>query len=99
MPGLNVQLPSALVFSYARSHQFLDGITAVDYSLLRTIQHMTAHLEVHNRTTGDWEQAILRGFSVWREILKVSAGRLLIDLDQRKIEYLVAVERPISKAS
>jgi NTP pyrophosphatase (non-canonical NTP hydrolase) len=90
---------SALVFGYARSHQFLEGVTAVDYSLLRTIQHMTAHLEVRNCTTGDWEQTILQGFSVWREIVKMSGGRLLIDLDQRKIEYLGVVERPISKAS
>jgi NTP pyrophosphatase (non-canonical NTP hydrolase) len=90
---------SALVFGYARSHQFLEGVSAVDYSLLRTIQHMTAHLEVRNCTTGDWEQAVLQGFSVWREIVRMSGGRLLIDLDQRKIDYVGAVERPISKAS
>lgn len=90
---------SALVFSYARSHQLMEGVAAVDYSLLRTIQHMTAHLEVRRCTTGDWERAILQGFTVWREVVKMSGGRLLVDLDQRKIEYLGAVERPISKAS
>ena len=90
---------SALVFGYARSHQFLEGVTAVDYSLLRTIQHMTAHLEVRRCTTGDWEQAILQGYSVWREVIRRMGGRLLLDLDQRKIEHMGTVERKISKAS
>jgi NTP pyrophosphatase (non-canonical NTP hydrolase) len=90
---------SALVFGYARGHQFLRGITAVDYSLLRTIQSMTAHLEVRSRTTGDWEEAILQGFSVWRAVVQTSGGRLRIDLDERKIEYLGSPERDISKAS
>jgi NTP pyrophosphatase (non-canonical NTP hydrolase) len=91
---------SALVFAYARSHQFLDGVTAIDYSLLRTIQHITAHLEVRKCTTGDWEQAILQGFVVWREVVQKSGARLLVDLDHRKIEYLGSLERQItSKAS
>jgi NTP pyrophosphatase (non-canonical NTP hydrolase) len=90
---------SALVFGYARGHQFLESVITVDYSLLRTIQQMTAHLEVRSCTTGDWEQAILQGFAVWRRIVKTSGGRLLMDLDQRTIEYLGPIERPISKAS
>jgi NTP pyrophosphatase (non-canonical NTP hydrolase) len=90
---------SALVFGYARSHQFLEGVTAVDYSLLRTIQNMTGHLEVRRCTTGDWEQAILQGFSVWREVVQKAGGQLLIDLDQRKIEYRGIAKREISKAS
>jgi NTP pyrophosphatase (non-canonical NTP hydrolase) len=91
---------SALVFGYARSHQFLEGVSAVDYSLLRTIQHMTAHLEVRRCTTGDWEQAVLQGFSVWRQVVEKIGGRLVVDLDHQRIQYLGPLERQISsKAS
>jgi NTP pyrophosphatase (non-canonical NTP hydrolase) len=79
---------SALVFDYARVHEFLNGVTDIDYRLLRTIKSMTAHLEVGRCTISDWQRAILDGFAVWREVLRDKGGRVLIDLDERKILYL-----------
>src|SRR5438128_3355056 len=49
----------AVVFEYARNHNFLAGISALDYNLLRTLKSVTAHLEVSNCGVGNWEQAIL----------------------------------------
>ncbi len=46
---------AALVFSYARERNFLDGAGGLDLGLLRTIREMTAHLEVGCRTEGEWE--------------------------------------------
>jgi len=82
---------AALAFSYARSHQFLEGVTTLDYSLLRTIQSMTAHLEVRRCTTGDWEQAILLGFATWRKIVRNGGGKVLVNLDERTIGFAGAV--------
>jgi len=79
---------SALVFDYARVHSFLEGITEIDYGLLRTIQSMTSHLEVGQATAADWERAILEGFAVWRDVLANSGGEILVDLDARSIRYL-----------
>ena len=78
----------ALAFDYARRHHFLDGIAAIDSLLLRTIKDMTSHLEVRQCTTGEWEQAILQGFHVWREVLAARGGRIAIDLDARSIVFL-----------
>lgn len=78
---------SALVFAYARDHAFLDGVDQVDYELLRTIRAMTAHLEVRDKTEGEWEMAILAGYSVWRQVAKYEGGILNIDLQRRSIEY------------
>ena len=78
----------ALVFDYARSHRMLDGVRTLDFQLLRTIKDMTSHLEVSACTTGEWEQAILQGFTVWRVILAERGGRIAVDLDQRCIKYL-----------
>jgi NTP pyrophosphatase (non-canonical NTP hydrolase) len=79
---------SALVFDYARVHSFLEGISEIDYRLLRTIRSMTSHLEVGNATAADWERAILEGFSVWRAVLANGGGEILVDLDTRQIRYL-----------
>ena len=78
----------ALVFDYARRHHFLDGVAALDSQLLRTIKDMTSHLEVRQCTTGEWEQAILRGFDVWRAVLASRGGRIAVDLDARSITFL-----------
>jgi NTP pyrophosphatase (non-canonical NTP hydrolase) len=81
---------SALAFDYARVHSFLEGISEVDYGLLRTIQSMTSHLEVGQASAADWERAILEGFAVWREVLANHGGQILVDLDARAIRYLSA---------
>ncbi len=79
---------AALAFDYARRHRYLDGVAAVDFQLLRTIKDMTSHLEVRQCTTGEWEQAILQGFDVWRAVLAARGGRVAVDLDARRITYL-----------
>ena len=78
----------ALAFEYARRHHFLQGVTALDYQLLRTIKDMTSHLEVRQCTTGEWEQAILQGFDVWRAVFAARGGRIAVDLDARSISFL-----------
>lgn len=83
---------AALAFDYARRHHMLGGVSVLDFQLLRTIKDMTSHLEVKQCTTGEWEQAILQGFSVWRAVLAARGGRIAVDLDQRRIEYLGSAE-------
>lgn len=78
----------ALAFDYARRHHFLDRVAALDFQLLRTIKDMTSHLEVRQCSTGEWEQAILQGFEVWRAVLAARGGRITVDLDVRQIAFL-----------
>ena len=80
---------SAMVFSYAERRNFLEGAEGVNYEMLRTIKEMTAHLEVSCRTEGEWERAIMTGFSLWRQVKAKGKGRLYADLEQRTIEVLV----------
>ncbi|MET4312707.1 nucleoside triphosphate pyrophosphohydrolase family protein [Bradyrhizobium sp. RT4b] len=79
---------AALAFDYARRHRMLEGVATLDFQLLRTIKDMTSHLEVRQRTTGEWEQAILQGFEVWRAVLAARGGRIAVDLDTRRITFL-----------
>ena len=79
---------AALAFDYARRHHFLDGVAALDSQLLRTIKDMTSHLEVQRCTTGEWEQAILQGFGVWRAVLAARGGHIAVNLETRCISFL-----------
>ena len=79
---------AALAFDYDRRHRFLDGVATLDFQLLRTIKDMTSHLEVSQCTTGEWEQAVLQGFDVWRAVLAARGGRIAVDLDARSIAFL-----------
>ena len=61
----------------------MGGITP---RLSRTRLHRTdTHLEVSVCTPGEWERAIVEGFKVWREIKKLGAGTLVVNLDERSV--------------
>lgn len=78
---------SALVFSYAKDRNFLEGVDTLDDQLLKTIKNMTLHLEVSQCSLGAWEQAILSGYEVWRQVEKNQGGKVIVDLDARSIIY------------
>ena len=76
---------SAMIFAYARDYNFLEGKSSVSTELLRMVKNMTSHLEVSICTPGEWEHAIVEGFKVWRQIKKLGAGTLIVNLDERCI--------------
>lgn len=79
---------SAMVFNYARDHDWLAGVSTIDYALLRTILGMTSHLEVSSCNAAAWEAAILQGYEVFRAALANGGGRIAVDLDARRIAYV-----------
>lgn len=82
------ELVSQLVFTYARSHNFLEGVTRLDYHLLKTIHSLVADREVRIRSLAEWELAILKGYEVWRAVRSNRGGTVEVDLLQRKIAFL-----------
>lgn len=78
---------SALAFSYAKDHGFLEGISEIDEQLLKIIKNMTLDLEVSMCSLGDWEKAICMGYEVWRQIEKNRGGIVVIDMDASFIGY------------
>lgn len=77
----------ALVWSHARDRNFYEGVESVDDELLRTVRVMTAHLEVADRTAGEWERAILDGFAVWRRVRAAGGGVVTADRRSGTITY------------
>lgn len=79
---------AAMVFGYASQHNFLEGVSNVDYEIIRLIRLVTSGLEVSKCNDGDWENAIMQGFAIWRRLQDTGGGRFRVDMDRRKITFL-----------
>jgi NTP pyrophosphatase (non-canonical NTP hydrolase) len=79
---------AALMFSEAKKNSFFDGVDSVEYSLLRTIKDLTAHLEVSVCSGREWEMTILEAFKVWRELKIHQNGKIVGDLVARTIKFV-----------
>lgn len=79
---------SALVFGFAREYSMFEGADAVSYELLRTIRLMVRPFEVRNASLGDWENAILQSFRVWRELATHGRGVLIADADANRVDFI-----------
>ena len=78
---------AALVFDYAHDHAYLKGVNHIDYGILRTIKHLTRHLEVAECSEHQWQDAILQGFSVWRQLHDLRKGVVVGDMASRTIGF------------
>jgi NTP pyrophosphatase (non-canonical NTP hydrolase) len=78
---------AALLFEYAREERYLEGVDAIDYSVLETVLRMTSRFEVGIRTARDWEKAILRSFEIWRSLRSSHGGTVRLDLHAREITF------------
>lgn len=78
---------AAVIFEYARSQRFLEGVEHVDFALLQTVRNMTSGLEVRVRTFREWEHAIIRSFAMWRSLRTHAGGTLHLDLYSRSVDF------------
>jgi NTP pyrophosphatase (non-canonical NTP hydrolase) len=85
--GITEEAVSALVFGYAKDYSFFEGADSVDYELLRAIKLMTRPFEVRDRTDRDWKEAILAGYSVWRQMVANQGGVFCGDSATRSVRY------------
>lgn len=89
----------AVAFDYARAHKFLEGVADIDSSVLRILKGMCGHLEVAAQPLSLWRQAILDGFTVWRDVVKNHGGVVYADLDKREVRYLGPADNATTTAA
>ena len=78
----------AAAYVYASDHNFLDGVETVDWQILRHIKQLTSQVEVRNRTAWEWNEVLVRGFAVWRQLRAHGGGGVRGDLLARTIEFI-----------
>jgi hypothetical protein len=76
---------AAMAFAYATSHEYLHDVTRLDFQLLDTITNLASPLEVGVRTAADWEQAILTGFTAWRQLRHQNGGIVILNRADRSV--------------
>src|SRR6266852_297549 len=84
----------AAAYVYAVDYNFMEGKENVDWDLLRHIKRLTANVEVRDRTTWEWNKALIEGFRVWRELRKMDGGRVKVNLLERTLTFIGAPEIP-----
>ncbi|WP_020182641.1 nucleoside triphosphate pyrophosphohydrolase family protein [Methylotenera sp. 1P/1] len=78
---------AAIIFIEAKNNNYFEGIETIEYGILRTIKDLTAHLEVNRCSMKEWEDAILMGFKVWRQLKVSQNGIIKGDLNNRTLEF------------
>ena len=78
----------AAAYVYASDHNYLAGVDAVDWQVLRHLKQLTSHVEVSNRTAKEWNDALLTGFAVWRKLREHGGGSVRGDLAAGSLDFI-----------
>jgi NTP pyrophosphatase (non-canonical NTP hydrolase) len=78
---------SAWIFSRAKLLGFFEGQGGVSYDLLKTVQQFVSGYEVDVCPLKLWEDAILQGYSVFRQIRSNNGGIVVGNRASRRITY------------
>ncbi len=77
-----------MIFELASVWSYFETTERIDDSILRAAKAVTARLEVGARPASVWERAILAGYAAWRELCANEGGRVIVNLDNRTLEYM-----------
>lgn len=75
------------IFNHAQRLALFEGLDALDYGLLKTVRQFVQGYEAEHCPLWLWEEAILQGYKVFREVCSHRGGQVSINLDQRRIWF------------
>ena len=78
---------SLIIFNKAKRKNFFKEETKVSPALLNQIKEMTTPFEVSIKSTKDWEKAILKGYSLFGELVKHNGGKIHFDMLKQSAIY------------
>ena len=75
------------IFNHAQRLEYFENLNALDYSMLKNVREFVQGYESENCPLWCWEEAILQGYAAFRQVKKNRSGRLIVDLDNRTLQY------------
>ena len=78
---------STWIFNHAVRLNFFENLTSVDYSLLKAVRELVAGYEAEHCPLWLWEEAILNGYEVFRQLRAHRRGLITADLTQRTVTF------------
>lgn len=84
------------IFNHADRHDFYENteVGKLEYGLLKQVHDMVEGYEVAACPLWQWEQAILEGFKVFRQLRDAGCGIVTVDMDAHSITYAPLDELP-----
>jgi len=79
---------TAWLYSYSKDLDFFEGHNSVSFDVLKTIQKFVNGYEVEKCPLKLWENAILQGYSVFRQVKKHNGGVIIGDRHKRTLDYI-----------
>lgn len=67
--------------------QLFENKNDISFSFLKFLHEFTFGLESYGNKYWEWEDAIKQGFYIYHQLRKNEQGTVIVDLDNRKIEY------------
>jgi NTP pyrophosphatase (non-canonical NTP hydrolase) len=86
---------TAWLFARAKELDFFEGQTSVSFDLLKTVHQFVQGYEVDSCPLNLWEDAILQGYSVFRQVRADNGGLIIGDRAARSITFKSLPARPI----
>jgi NTP pyrophosphatase (non-canonical NTP hydrolase) len=78
---------TAWLYSYAKDLDYFEGHNGVSFDVLKIIKKFVNGYEVHECPLNLWEDAILQGYEVFRQVKKYNGGIIIGDREQRTLRY------------
>lgn len=76
---------TAAVFTEAQGHSYFTTSTRIPGSLVKSCMRMTAHLEVSDRTAGEWQRAIMAGYAAYNFLVEHHEAVVVADMHERTL--------------
>jgi NTP pyrophosphatase (non-canonical NTP hydrolase) len=78
---------TAWLYSYSKGLDYFLGHDSVSFDVLKTIEKFVSGYEVQDCPLKLWEDAILQGYNVFRQVQKNNGGIVIGDRDKRTLSY------------
>ena len=74
-------------FPMPNRRDYFEGQNSLSFDLLKTVQQFVQGYEVEKCPLKLWEQAILKGYEIFRQVRTNNGGIVIGDRETRTIEY------------
>ncbi len=78
---------SAWIFNHAAPLKYFENIKRLDYGLLKAVRKLSEGYEVHKCPLWLWEEAILQGYVVFRQLRSHRRGLIIADMHNRTLQF------------
>jgi len=75
------------IFAHGLRHRAFEEVDSLDFQLLKTIRQRVKGYEVEACPLWMWEEAILQGFTVFRQLKAQRGGVVIADLELRTLSF------------